>query len=52
MEKLAVLIFGVIVDQPWKSVAVHRWIGTQSLKTFIFCFDCVYNKWKYVMYSY
>ena len=52
MEMLAILIFGVIFDQPWKSTAVYLWIRTQSFKTIIFCFNCVYNTWKYVLYSY
>ena len=36
MEIWAVLIFGVIFDQPWKSTTVYLWIRTQSCKTIIF----------------
>ena len=52
MEIWAILIFRVIFDQPWKSTAVYLWIRTQNFKTITFCFDWVYNAWKYVLYSY
>ena len=52
IEIWAILILTVIFEQPWKSTAVYRWIRTQRFKTIIFCFDCVYNSWKYVLYSY
>ena len=52
MEIQATLIFRVIFEQPLKSTAVYRWIRTQRFKTIIFGFNCVYNSWKYVLYSY
>ena len=36
MEIWAILIFGVIFDQPWKSTAVYLWIRAHSFQTSIF----------------
>ena len=52
MEVQAILIFIVIFGQPLKSTAVYHWIRIQRFKTIIFCFNCVYNSWKYVLYPY
>ena len=52
MEKKAIFSLRIIFEQPWKSVAVYSWIRIQSFKRFIFCVNCVYNSWKYVLYSY
>ena len=52
MEIWAILILRVIFGKPGKSTAMYRWIRTLSFKTIIFCFNSIYNTWKYVLYSY